>query len=221
MSNLRVSREEMLRLLGAVPPATPAPFSSKNPIGPIGTPPAPNALDPVLQATAVEPSDKKPSLFTPVHFLLARALPRLWHFAQCNADSDDLRVLHRKLRELMAWALSKEGYIVELNVPTPYRRKGELLEGRLELLVVDADEHPRLAIETDWSGEVASLLKLEALHRRHIPGLWVVGQPCKLQDLAKFRTLANRTLRQATGTWLAIYHLEHGWVRAARPKSPD
>lgn len=198
---MKVSPEEMRRLLGL---------------------PSSGESQPEREAVALPPTDAKGaadsrrSSFTPAHFLLGRALPNLWRFAQAQPEAADARLLHRKLRELMNWVLTKEGFVVRTNVATPYQRAGALIEGRLELLIERPAGTPMLAVETDWFGDESSLLKLKAWHDKGVPALWVLGRACSSEALAKFRTQANRTLRDGTGRWLAIYHLDHGWLRAAR-----
>jgi len=189
MSSLKVSPEEMRRLLNIEQP---------NP----RTQPAPTV-------------EHRQLLFTSAHTLLGRALPRLWRFAQTQPEARDPRALHRKLRELIVWAFEKDGYRVHPNHPMPYRHDTEHIEGRLELLIA-REGSTGLAIETDWFGDRTSLLKLEAAHVAGHAAMWIVGKPQASDTLGELRRLANRTLKQASGRWLAIYHLEHGWVRTAR-----
>jgi hypothetical protein len=211
MTHWRVSRDELARLLGVSPAA---PQENSTTTSSAGGPAAP-----VPASTADATSQRKGPL-TPLHFQLARALPRLWRFAQAQPEATDPRALRRKLRELMSWVLTKEGYSVQPNHPAPYVLKGEAINGRLELLVCSAKGTPCLAIETDWLGEPSSLLKLETLHAQNVPGLWIIGRACAATELASFRVLANRTLRRPTGGWLAIYHLDHGWVRSPHTSRP-
>jgi len=138
----------------------------------------------------------------------------LWRFAQARVEGQPARLQRRKLRDLICWLLAKEGFTVRTNVPMPYERGGETVAGRLELLVVTNAGTPVLAIETDWIGEPSSLMKLEAAHRAGVQALWILGHPCEADRLLRYRTLANRTLQQSTASWLAIYHLDHGWLRA-------
>lgn len=211
MSKLKVSRDEMRRLLGIAPP-TPARESAPSALQPVPVPAAaPVASEgPKTPGTAAAPR----GILTPVHFTLSRALPRLWHYAQAKLTTRDARTQHQKLCELVRWALSKDGYRVQANVATPYQQDGQTLDGRLELLVEQQPGQPLLALETDWTASAASLLKLEAWHKQGVPTLWVIGRPCKPAHLPRLRKQANRVLGQATGRWLAIFHLEHGWVRS-------
>lgn len=226
----KVSPEELRRLLldesagsPSIPPASPTEAS--------GAPPHDEAKKGVASHGATQSDEKREagtappatagirsSCYTPLHFMLARTLPRLWAFAQRQPEAADARELHRKLRELIAWVLAKDRYAIESNVATTYRLEQEDVHGRLELLVRNREGAPVLAIETDWTTEPASLRKLEVWHDSGVPTLWILGAPAKAAGLSRFRSFANRTLRQSTRGWLAIYHLEHGWVRTSASK---
>lgn len=226
MSDWKVSRDELLRLLGA-------PRPSQEPRSPVGKGEEPSAPHEALDATvapessvetaepvalpsmppAAERPTARPALYTSAHFMLSRALPRLWHYAQQQPEASTPRALHRKLRELVSWVVAKNGYAAHTNVPTEYRQGGETIQGRLELLVKSKNGGaPLLAIESTWTMDDASLLKLEVWHRAGTPVLWITGVPCPADALGRLRARANRILRQPTGLWLAVYHLEHGWV---------
>lgn len=199
----RISREEMLTLLG---PAPVAQTGEKSVPEPVTAPQAPASPLPLT------------SPYGRLHGLLARALPRLWRYAKQQPEASEVRALRRKLRELVSWVLTKEGYCVSPNAPTPYHADGREVQGRLELLVTAPDGSPLLALETDFTGEPDSLHKLAVWHARGVPVLWIVGRPCKPEDLPELRRLAGRTLRERT-FWLPIYHLEHGWVKSSRPRN--
>jgi hypothetical protein len=165
-----------------------------------------------------QPAGSRPLLedLEAVQALLGRALPHLWRYALSRSNGSTERWRRHKLRELIHWVLTKEGYRVEARVNSPYSRDGEQIRGRLELLIANSTRQPMLALETDWSTERESLLKLDVWHRRGIPGLWILGHPCQRKDLAEFRKLANRTLGHDTSAWLFIFHLSYGWQEAPR-----
>lgn len=211
---VRISLEEMMQLLGAPLTGRPSEIARRDcwPKEPPNAPPA--SLEP-------RPPASGPRLEGPrgASALLGRALPRLWRYAVARSEGSGQRWRRRKLRELIHWLLTKEGYQVEAQVNSPYSRDGEQVRGRLELLIATSDGRPVLALETDWSAERESLLKLEVWHRRGTAGLWILGQPCERKDLTEFRKLADRTFAHDTSTWLSIYHLEHGWQGVSPARS--
>jgi hypothetical protein len=173
--------------------------------------------------TALARNDSQPGGSRPllrdldaVKALLGRTLPHLWGYALSRSSGSSQRWRRHKLRELIHWVLIKEGYRVESQVCSPYSRDGEEIRGRLELLILNSHHQPMLALETDWSAERESLLKLNLWHQRGIPGLWILGHPCLRKDLGEFRTSANRTLGHDTSAWLFIFHLSYGWQDAPR-----
>jgi hypothetical protein len=211
---IQISLEEMMQLLGA-----PLTGNSPDPVRRDCLPKEPSNAPPTRlesQATVSGPNldDRRNA-----QALLGRALPRLWRYALSRAEGSGQRWRRRKLRELIQWVLTKEGYRVEAQVNSPYSRDGEQVRGRVELLIANSVGGPVLALETDWSAERESLLKLAVWHQRGAEGLWILGQPCERKDLSEFRKLADRTLAHDTATWLSIYHLEHGWEDASPTRS--
>jgi len=203
---IQISREEMMQLLGPQEIPRASELARGEPLlgGCSGTGSTRNES---------RPAGSSPLLgdLEAVQGLLGRALPHLWRYALSRSSGSSQRWRRHKLRELIHWVLTKEGYRVEAQVNSPYSRDGEQIRGRLELLIANGDHQPLLALETDWSTARESLLKLEVWHHRGVPGLWILGQPCQRKDLLEFRKLANQTLGHDTSTWLFIFHLGYGW----------
>lgn len=148
--------------------------------------------------------------YTPLHRDLAAALPRLWLKAQAQGSRSEHR---KKLRELLAWLLQKKGYSVGENSAMRYSTGAELVDGKIDLLAMEASDTPVLAVEADWMHQEASLFKLKAAHEKGFPVLWVAGTAAKTrEDARECRHFAMRVLGRGCGEWLLIYHLEYGWV---------
>lgn len=149
-----------------------------------------------------------------VQNLLGSALPRLWRYALAQpGTSGSIKRQRGKLRELIRWVLVKRGYKVASGVETPYEVEGRVVRGRLELLIESESTGVLLALESDWSDNTESLLKLSVWRRRGVATIWIVGSRCERKALFELRRIANRALREDTSLWLPIFHLEHGWLR--------
>lgn len=148
--------------------------------------------------------------FTPFHRELAQALPALWAKArQQNLSRTEQR---KKLRTLIAWLASKKGFESQELAPMRYRASGQLVDGKVDLLL-RAASGPVLVVEADWTLQEASLGKLKAAHDQGTPVMWVLGTPAKtLADAKEARRFALRTLGKDAPGWLVIFHLEYGWL---------
>lgn len=209
MSKAPIGLDELFALLGA-PKHSDATTTQKTSSAGISA-----CTDTQIGAYSADPVLKS------VHHMLARALPRLWRFALTQSQARGRRKLRSKLRELLGWVLTKNGFAIQHNVKTPFRHLTENIQGRLELLVSDQEARAMLAVETDWFAEEQSLLKLQFWHRKGVPVLWIIGSPCRADHAYRLRALANRTLHQSTAQWLPIFHLEHGWVWSGSHKSHE
>jgi len=223
---MRLSLKEARELLG--PHATPTAQGEETPsvvrVNKSGDPKLPS---PPFRASNESPGKIVPLTHrtsvrskAPPEALLGQALPRLWQYVLASTEMTDTRKRRKKLRELIAWILDKRGYIVRGPVHTPFRRGVTQARGRLELLVEDIEKGPVLALETDFTEAKDSVAKLEAWHEKGVTGMWILGKPCRPEELYEFRLFANKTLGRDTRGWLLIYHLEHGWIREKGPAIP-
>lgn len=179
----------------------------------VNAPSEPRDVMPPTTTDAHNTPTAQKAAFGPVHSLLGSALPRLWRYALARADCDTPGRQRRKLRDLIAWLLVKEGYRIRSQVQTPFHVAQRLVRGRLEILVESRTGETLLAIESDWTRNEDSLRKLAAWHHRGVPTLWIAGGEIRREHLYQLRRLANSTLREDTSLWLPIFHLQYGWLR--------
>lgn len=149
--------------------------------------------------------------FTALHREVASALPALW--AKARNQKLTRAEERKKLRALLSWLASKKGLKSQEGASMRYRHAGELVDGKVDLLIRDQNGVALLAVEADWTLQEASLAKLKAAHEKGIPVMWILGTPAKTRpDAKEARKYAMKQLGREGGNWLVIFHLEHGWL---------
>ena len=146
------------------------------------------------------------------HHVLAHSVPRIWKYTLTHFEKKDARSLRKKLRELLVWVFTKEGFKTVAPAPAPYQIGGRAIAGRIDLMVLNKLDHPILAIEADWSKDSTSICKLKNLASKSITAAWIIGADVVPEDLPSWRTFADTVSGKSSKPWLKLIHLEHGLV---------
>lgn len=144
------------------------------------------------------------------YHVLTHSVPRVWRYALTHCKSNDARSLRKKLRELLVWLFTKEGFKTVAHAPAPYQIGGREIAGRIDLLVLGKADEPLLAIEADWTKDEASVCKLRKLADRHIGTAWLIGANVGTENLPAWRKFADMVGEKPSKSWLKMVHLEHG-----------
>jgi hypothetical protein len=174
-------------------------------------PPSPSPDAGLTTAVATAKPMHERAFLTALQFDLARALPPLWKKA--NSKHLTAKEQHKKMLELLIWVAGKQGYAAKPRCAIQYWQNHVKKDGTIDLQLLDAKGVPALLVEMDWTRNESSLHKLQAASISKTPILWISGVPYSSKDEAKqLRAFANEAMGKATGWWLPIFHLEHGWL---------
>ena len=146
------------------------------------------------------------------HHVLTHSVPRIWRYTLTHCESKDARSLRKKLRELLVWVYTKEGFKTVAPAPAPYQIGGRAVAGRIDLMVLNKLDKPILAIEADWSKDSTSICKLKNLASKDIVAAWIIGADVVPEDLSSWRNFADVVSGKSSKPWLRLIHLEHGLV---------
>lgn len=127
-----------------------------------------------------------------------RASPALWH-RTCERE----RVAanrHIEFKKSLVWLLQKEGYGVKENAPAPYYTNAGVINGRIDLLVLQ-DTREVLAIEVDFKATPASGWKLLGKRKDGLQVLLLCGFG---HDLSTLRHTVDGWFNKPSISWLAL-----------------